>query len=64
MTSVTSVNPVESRVEIARREIDWRAWRIRYRDVSKGELESAGGLALFFYLAGGGGDWPRTVSLL
>lgn len=50
MTSVTSVNPVESCVEIARREIDWRARRIRYRDVSKGELESAGGLALFIYL--------------
>lgn len=32
-------------MEIARREIDWRARRIRYRDVSKGELASAGGLA-------------------
>lgn len=55
MTSVTSVNPVESRVEIARREIDWRAWRIRYRDVSKGEQESAGGLG-FIYLSFGRGE--------
>lgn len=59
---------MESCVEIARREIDWRARRIRYRDVSKGEQESAGGLGLFIYLflgwRGGGGDWPRTVSLL
>lgn len=45
MTSVTSVNPVESCVESARREIDWRTRRIRYHDVSKGELASAGGLA-------------------
>lgn len=55
MTSVTSVNPVESRVEIARREIDWHDCRIRYRDVSKGELESVGSLASFIYPLGGEG---------
>lgn len=60
MTSVTSVNPVESCVEIARREIDWRAQRIRYRDVSKGELKSAGGLGLFIYLLAGGKGGGET----
>lgn len=59
MTSVTSVNPVESRVEIARREIDWRTQRIRYRDVSKGKLASAGGFSFSFFFFS-----PRWVAAL
>lgn len=49
-------------MEIARQEIDWRAQRIRYRDVSKGELKSAGDLGLFIHLLAGGSGGGRLTS--